>query len=110
ILRRYQRKVYRKLRRFGELLIAPDQREVIRENRKIILSEKEFKVLDILIRAKGKVCSTEAIFKKIWKASMEGNKNVVQATIRRLRKKIDRGFDRKVILSSYGVGYKLGID
>ena len=80
---------------------------VRRGGRDILLSAKEFAILEYLIRNKGIVLSREKIENHIWNFDYEGGSNVVDVYIRYLRKKIDDGFDAKLIHTIRGSGYVL---
>ncbi len=80
---------------------------VRRAGREIILSTKEFSVLEYLISNKGIVLSREKIENHVWNFDYEGGSNVVDVYIRYLRKKIDDGFDTKLLHTIRGSGYVL---
>lgn len=80
---------------------------VRRAGREIILSTKEFSVLEYLISNKGMVLSREKIENHVWNFDYEGGSNVVDVYIRYLRKKIDDGFDTKLLHTIRGSGYVL---
>ncbi len=80
---------------------------VRRAGREIILSTKEFSVLEYLISNKGMVLSREKIENHVWNFDYEGDSNVVDVYIRYLRKKIDDGFDTKLLHTIRGSGYVL---
>lgn len=80
---------------------------VKRGNDEIILSSKEFALLQYLIINKGVVLSREKIENHIWNYDYEGGTNVVDVYIRYLRKKIDDGRENKLIHTIRGSGYVL---
>jgi two-component system copper resistance phosphate regulon response regulator CusR len=69
------------------------------------LSVKEFQLLELLVRHSGEVLSRTFISENVWDMSFDGDSNVIEVTIRRLRKKLDDGFDRKIIQTIRGRGY-----
>ena len=71
------------------------------------MSAKEFAILEYLIRNSGIVLSRERISNHIWNYDYEGGSNIVDVYIRYLRKKIDDGFEKKLIHTVRGVGYVL---
>lgn len=80
---------------------------VIRANKQIDLTSKEYSLLEYLLRNKSKVVSRDNIENAIWNFDYEGGTNAVDVYIRYLRKKIDEGFDKKLIHTVRGVGYVL---
>lgn len=82
---------------------------VKRGGQEIILSAKEFSLLEYLLRNAGRVLSREKIENNLWNFDYEGGTNVVDVYIRRLRKKIDEGFGAKLIHTVRGSGYVLRV-
>jgi len=82
-------------------------REVTRKNKKIDLQPIEFSLLDYLLRSAGRVVSKTMIMEHVWDYNFDPQTNVVEARICRLRDKIDRDFDKKLIHTVRGVGYVL---
>lgn len=80
---------------------------VRRAGKEISLSAKEYELLRYLIMNKGVVLSREKIEDHIWNYDYEGGTNVVDVYIRYLRKKLDDGFDKKLIHTVRGAGYVL---
>lgn len=80
---------------------------VTRGGRAISLSSKEFALLEYLIRNKGTVLSRESIENNLWNYDYSGGSNVVDVYISYLRRKVDSGFDRKLIHTVWGVGWVL---
>ena len=82
-------------------------REVTRGTKKIDLQPIEFSLLEYLLRSAGRVVSKTMIMEHVWDYNFDPQTNVVEARICRLRDKIDRDFDRKLIHTVRGVGYVL---
>ena len=82
-------------------------RNVSRGGKDINLSAKEFELLRYLSVNKGIVLSREKIENHIWNYDYEGGTNVVDVYIRYLRRKIDEGFETKLIHTVRGAGYVL---
>jgi two-component system OmpR family response regulator len=82
-------------------------REVTRGTKKIELQPIEFSLLEYLLRSAGRVVSKTMIMEHVWDYNFDPQTNVVEARICRLRDKIDRDFDRKLIHTVRGVGYVL---
>ena len=91
--------------RCEDLVLDPDRFEVERGGRRIELTSKEFQLLELLLRNKGGVLSRPFIIEQIWEISFEGESNIVEVIIRRLRNKIDDPHDRKLIHTIRGRGY-----
>ena len=91
----------------GDLSINLLTREVTRGNKKIDLQPIEFSLLDYLLRSAGRVVSKTMIMEHVWDYNFDPQTNVVEARICRLRDKIDRDFDKKLIHTVRGVGYVL---
>ena len=91
----------------ADLTVDCDARTVKRGETNISLSAKEFAILEYLIRNSGIVQSRERISNHIWNYDYEGGSNIVDVYIRYLRKKIDDGFEKKLIHTVRGVGYVL---
>ena len=91
----------------GDLSMNLLTREVARGGRKIELKPIEFSLLEYLIRSAGRVVSKTMIMEHVWDYNFDPQTNVVEARICRLRDKIDRDFDQKLIHTVRGVGYVL---
>lgn len=94
----------------GDLTLDEAAHSVTRAGQKIELSAKEFAVLNYLIRNKGAVLSREAIENNVWNYDWEGGTNVVDVYMSYLRRKVDAGFDKKLIHTVRGVGWVLRED
>jgi two-component system OmpR family response regulator len=91
----------------GDLSINLLTREVTRGGRKIELQPLEFSLLEYLMRNAGRVVSKTMIMEHVWDYNFDPQTNVVEARMSRLRDKINRGCDRKLIQTVRGVGYVL---
>ena len=91
----------------GDLTVDLASRRVSRGGKEINLSAKEFELLRYLSVNKGIVLSREKIENHIWNYDYEGGTNVVDVYIRYLRRKIDEGFETKLIHTVRGAGYVL---
>src|SRR5512139_911362 len=91
----------------GDLSIDLLTREVVRGGKRIELQPLEFSLLEYLMRNPGRVVSKTMIMEHVWDYNFDPQTNVVEVRISRLRDKIDRGFDRKLIHTIRGVGYVL---
>ena len=91
----------------GDLSMNLLTREVIRGAKKIELQPIEFSLLEYLMRNAGQVVSKTMIMEHVWNYNFDPQTNVVEARICRLRDKIDRDFEQKLIHTVRGVGYVL---
>jgi two-component system OmpR family response regulator len=91
----------------GNLSMDLLTREVTRAGKKIELQPIEFSLLEYLMRSAGRVVSKTMIMEHVWDYNFDPQTNVVEARICRLRDKIDRNFDKKLIHTVRGVGYVL---
>ena len=91
----------------GDLRMDIIKRQVFRAGNKIDLQPLEFSLLEYLMRQDGRVVSKTMIMEHVWDYNFDPQTNVVEARICRLRDKIDRPFDKKLIHTIRGVGYVL---
>ncbi len=91
----------------GDLTMNLITREVTREGTKIDLQPLEFSLLEYLMRNAGRVVSKSMIMEHVWDYNFDPQTNVVEARVCRLRDKVDRGYDKKLIQTIRGVGYVL---
>ena len=94
----------------ADLIVNSDIHTVRRCGKSIPLTSKEFSILEYMIRNKGIVLQREQIERHIWNYDYEGGSNIIDVYIRYLRKKIDEGFDVKLIHTVRGTGYVLKED
>lgn len=90
---------------FADLTLDTRRHKVLRGQISIDLSAKEFQLLEILLSHQGEVLSRSFISERVWDMSFEGDSNVVDVNIRRLRAKMDDPFPRKLIQTVRGRGY-----
>ena len=89
----------------GDLEVHVDTMKVKRGGKDIPLSAKEFALLRYMVQNAGIVLSRERLEQHIWNYDYSGGSNVIDVYIRYLRKKIDDGFDNKLIHTIRGAGY-----
>jgi two-component system OmpR family response regulator len=82
-------------------------RQVTRSGIAINLQPLEFSLLEYLMRNAGRVVSKTMIVEHVWRFNFDPQTNVVEARISRLRDKVDRNFEKKLIHSLRGVGYSV---
>lgn len=81
------------------------RRKAVRQEQVIALTNKEFMLLHLLVRREGEVLSRTMIASQVWDMNFDSDTNVVDVAIKRLRAKIDRPFEVKLIHSVRGIGY-----
>ena len=93
--------------RFGELVLDLATRRVIRSDRAIDLTMKEFELLKYLMSNPGKVLTRDQIIENVWGYDYRGESNVIEVYIRYLRLKIESEGKKRLIQTVRGVGYVL---
>ena len=91
----------------ADLRLDATAKTVTRAGKNIELTAKEFALLEYMLRNKGVVLSREMIENNLWNYDYEGGTNVVDVYVGYLRKKMDTGFDRKLIHTVWGTGWVL---
>jgi two-component system copper resistance phosphate regulon response regulator CusR len=91
----------------GDLEVDVTRRRVRRGGRRIDLTPREFALLQLLARRQGEVLSRTQIASYVWDMNFDSDTNVVEVAIRRLRAKIDDGFEVKLVHTVRGVGYMI---
>jgi len=71
------------------------------------LTAREFRLLEFLMRSSGRICGRMSIIEKVWDYDFDPGTNLVDVYVKRLREKIDDGFDYKLLQTVRGVGYIL---
>ena len=91
----------------GDLALDLLSREVVRDGTMIDLQPREFALLEYLMRNSGRVVSKTMIIEQVWGYAFDPMTNVVDVLVSRLRNKVDREFETKLIHTYRGVGYAL---
>lgn len=94
----------------GDLSIDTGARTARRRDRDILLTSKEFALLEFLARNAGRVIGRAEISENVWDSSYDAFSNVIDVFIRRLRRKIDEGEDQRLLHTRRGAGYLLSAD
>lgn len=90
---------------FGNLMMDLNKHQVYRNQEEISLTQKEFALLEFLIRNKGKVCSRTSIIEHVWDIHFDYDTSVIDVYINALRKKLDDKQTTSFIRTIRGVGY-----
>lgn len=104
ILRRGTQPVERVIR-IADLELDLPRVRATRGGQRLDLTAKEFNLLALLVRRRGEVLSRTVIAEEVWDINFDSETNVVEVAIRRLRKKMDDPFPKKLIHTIRGVGY-----
>ena len=83
------------------------RRRAERAGQRIELTAKEFALLELLLRRQGEVLPRSLIASQVWDMNFDSDTNVIEVAVKRLRAKVDDGFDPKLIRTVRGMGYVL---
>lgn len=92
----------------ADLIVDFGARKVQRGNRAIALTAKEFTLLELFVRHAGQVLDRATITAHVWDDNHDPFANLLEVLVRRLRSKIDDGFEPKLITTLRGAGYRFG--
>lgn len=91
--------------RNGDLVIDLLGRTVTRAGRRIDLTQREFRILEYLVRSAGRVVTRSMLLEHVWDYAFDPQTNIIDQHVSRLRQKLDRGFDAPLIETVRGTGY-----
>lgn len=94
----------------GDLRVDPGARRAWRHDDEIAVTTREFDVLEFLVRRAGQVLSKREILAGVWEHDFDGDPNIVEVYVGRLRRKIDEPYQRHAIETVRGAGYRLADD
>lgn len=92
---------------FNDLEQDLNARTVRRAGREIMLTPREFSLLEFFMRNPGRVLSKSEIAEKVWDVDFDTGTNVIEVYLNYLRNKVDKGFEEKYIHTQFGLGYAL---
>ena len=92
---------------FGDLECHVKARTAHRRGRHIPLSPKEFTLFRFFMENAGEVVTREMLLRSVWNLSFDPQTNVIDVNVGRLRRKLEEGFDRPVLETIWGTGYRL---
>jgi DNA-binding response OmpR family regulator len=90
-----------------DLVIDIATRNVSRDGKEISLTTREFVLLEYLARNANRVMSKNQILENVWEMEFDPESNIIEVYMYQLRKKIDKGFDKPLLETVVGSGYKL---
>ena len=85
------------------------RRRATRAGQKLNLTQKEFALLELLLRRRGEVLPRSLIASQVWDMNFDSDSNAIDVAIRRLRTKVDDAFEPKLIQTVRGMGYMLDL-
>lgn len=91
--------------RMADLELNVDSKQVQRAGKEILLTAKEFNLLEYFLRNPGRVISKVELAEKIWDITFDTGTNVIEVFVNFLRKKIDKDFEKKLLHTQIGMGY-----
>jgi len=91
----------------GDLGLDPAEHRVWRGDEPIVLTPRQFSLLEFLMRRSGEVLPKATILEHVWDFSFEGDPNIVEVYVRQLRQRIDEPFGRAALQTVRLVGYRL---
>lgn len=106
-LRRGGKSLESKFLRAADLELDLIRRRVSRSGHRIDLTVKEFALLELFLRRQGEVLPRSLIASQVWDMNFDSDTNVIEVAVRRLRAKMDEGFEPKLIHTVRGMGYVL---
>lgn len=89
----------------ADIKLNPDTHQVFKDDKEIILTQKEFSLLEFLLRNKGRVCTRTSIIEHVWDIHFESDTSVIDVYINFLRKKLGLVSSNDLIQTVRGVGY-----
>ncbi len=107
LLRRGKGSIESTLLKVADLELDLLSRRALRAGKRIDLTAKEFALLELLLRHQGEVLPRTLIASQVWDMNFDSDTNVVEVAVRRLRAKVDDGFEPKLIQTVRGMGYRL---
>ncbi len=93
--------------RVADLELDMIKRVATRAGQSMPLTAKEYALLELLMRKTGQVLSRTTIASLVWDMNFDSDTNVIDVAVKRLRSKVDKPFDRPLIHTVRGMGYKL---
>jgi two-component system copper resistance phosphate regulon response regulator CusR len=107
VLRRGPAAIESSVLQVADLEVDLLRRRVSRAGKRIDLTPKEFGLLELLVRRQGEVLPRSLIASLVWDMNFDSDTNVIEVAMRRLRAKVDEGFEVRLIQTVRGMGYVL---
>jgi DNA-binding response OmpR family regulator len=106
-LLRREKTVKRSVLQISDLILDPATHEVTRTGKPLVLTSKEYRLLDYFMRRPGQVCTRTMIGEHIWGYNFVDSSNVIDVSVSNLRKKVDGEASLQLIKTVRNVGYKI---
>lgn len=107
LLRRTEQSEVSQISTLADLTLDHDTKEVCRNNELIKLTATEFRLLEFLMRNKGRLKTRMEILEEVWGVNFDPGTNVVDVYVNYLRNKIDKPFEKKLLHTQVGLGFIL---
>jgi len=107
LARRHETGSVQTVLKVGDLEMDLIHRRVIRQGKEIDLQPREFQLLEFMMRHAGQSVTRTMLLEKVWEYHFDPQTNVIDVHVSRLRSKIDKGFDRPMLQTVRGAGYRL---
>jgi two-component system response regulator MprA len=92
---------------FGDMRLNLETREVFRGERRVELRPREFELLELFLRHPRRVLRRNTIFERVWGYELLGESNVIDVTVKNLRRRLEEGGEPRLIHTSHRAGYAL---
>ncbi|HEY6906722.1 MAG TPA: response regulator transcription factor [Ignavibacteriaceae bacterium] len=89
----------------SDIKVNPDTHQVFKNDQEVILTQKEFSLLEFLLRNKGRVCTRTSIIEHVWDIHFDSDTSVIDVYINFIRKKLGLESSNDLIQTVRGVGY-----
>ena len=107
LARRHETGSVQTVLKVGDLEMDLIHRRVTRQGKEIDLQPREFQLLEFMMRHAGQSVTRTMLLEKVWEYHFDPQTNVIDVHVSRLRSKIDKGFDRPLLQTVRGAGYRL---
>ena len=107
LFRRHRVEVPTDAVRYADVTLNPRTRQVFRDKEEILLTAKEFDLLELFMRHPNQVLTRELIYEHIWNYDFGGESNIIEVYVRYLRTKLESGGRSRLIQTIRGVGYAM---
>lgn len=105
--RRNEAKTPQTILNYSELELNIDTKIFYRNKKRIDLTPKEYALIEYFLRSPERIISKAELAEKVWEIDFVTNTNVIEVYMNYLRNKMDKGFEKKLIHTQFGVGYIL---
>ncbi len=105
--RRQNPKSYQDIIKVEDLVLNKRKREVIRNSKLILLQPQEYRLLEILMENANEILTRTMLLEKVWDLHFDPQTNIIDVHISRLRKKIDKDYNKSLLKTIRGAGYSI---